>query len=538
MEKHSKIRECLNSTDSKSDKHKIIEMTKSKYRESLNNTSILQKQTTNNKIFKFSLAVDDMTKYYGKEDTVFIKKQFFEALSVHLLYFLFGPFIVPFLMLFNGKSFVINLGFWGTKLLKYHLLQLFYFLTLVITTILSILILLKGDAGKDNDYKNQYIFLTPSYISQVYILIQYVNVSVKYGFFPRKYYNLWKTSLITRTEINSNYIYEGWINPSILSLDCYLKENLQRQEIDINNFNIQCIGKVLENFPMKLSLSELQLKKEISHIRNSFLNTIKRSDNFNNILNEVLKHYEIGKQALNNNIKSEISNPKDDKVISKPKQKFQNFIRNKILPLIRKHTEFDFTGSQIIVKTDNIYEINGVNLLRLILNESKLSISYDRNQILNQYLSTIMNCIICLSCTILYSKFMLGAKFECNTLSIINLLFSSGCFLIIKFMNQENLIYGILDFRRKQNLMEICSSLIDFSDFSDENRKYPLINIFDYNSLKNWYSIRKLLSQYGRRFSQRIIIQTSIICFLSIIGGIIVVLSCFNVLSTNYIMVC
>ena len=149
-----------------------------------------------------------------------------------------------------------------------------------------------------------------------------------------------------------------------------------------------------------------------------------------------------------------------------------------------------------------------------------------------------MNCIICLSCTILYSKFMLGAKFECNTLSIINLLFSSGCFLIIKFMNQENLIYGILDFRRKQNLMEICSSLIDFSDFSDENRKYPLINIFDYNSLKNWYSIRKLLSQYGRRFSQRIIIQTSIICFLSIIGGIIVVLSCFNVLSTNYIMVC
>jgi hypothetical protein len=121
---------------------------------------------------------------------------------------------------------------------------------------------------------------------------------------------------------------------------------------------------------------------------------------------------------------------------------------------------------------------------------------------------------------------------EFNYFSIIMLLFSTLCLIPSSYLITADLIFGIIDFRRRRALMNVCTRLIELEDCTDENRKYPLINIFDYNTLKNWYLMRNILMDYGMRFSQRIIMHTTIFCLLSILGLVSFIMTLLGVFSS------
>ena len=169
------------------DKKKQLKNSKTNIELSIRNKNIEKKQSVlqispiktekkQSKEFKFNLTVEEMTKYYINEDTVFHFKHFFETLIIHILYFFFGPIMVIIIIRCYGKFFIRNLGFWGKKLIKSHLLQIFFYINFVTTLTLSFIILKYNDS---NTFKNQYIFLTPSYLSLVFILIRYIIVCVK-----------------------------------------------------------------------------------------------------------------------------------------------------------------------------------------------------------------------------------------------------------------------------------------------------------------------------------------------------------------------
>ena len=127
-----------------------------------------------------------------EESTNFYFLQFFEMLLLHLGFFLFGPFFNIFISYKYGVNLVKNLIFWGFSDKKTLAIQYILWVTTVTTIILSYLIA-RDYNEKEGYFLDKQIFLSISQMSQILIIIRYLIVCVKYGFFPNEYYKRFKT---------------------------------------------------------------------------------------------------------------------------------------------------------------------------------------------------------------------------------------------------------------------------------------------------------------------------------------------------------
>ena len=97
-----------------------------------------------------------------------------------------------------------------------------------------------------------------------------------------------------------------------------------------------------------------------------------------------------------------------------------------------------------------------------------------------------------------------------NSVSLLIWLFSIISTIIPTWLITKNLIYGMIDFERRRKLLEIIRELVNLN--TTGKRDFHLINITHYETLINWYTLRNIFMHYGKRFTDRLIIQVTIFC--------------------------
>jgi hypothetical protein len=97
-------------------------------------------------------------------------------------------------------------------------------------------------------------------------------------------------------------------------------------------------------------------------------------------------------------------------------------------------------------------------------------------------------------------------------------------------------LYGLVDIRRKNKLMEKITEMFD-TNIKPDKREYPLFNILHGNTLLNWYYLRNICISLGQRFSDRIILQTSVFCVFIILAVVGTALSILKLLGNMLAMV-
>lgn len=555
------------------------------------------------KKMEFNEVVEEMAQYYIKEDgySNFYVKQFFETVCIHLIYFIFGPLIMPLLFKKFGRNFMRNMGLWGKKVGASHRVQIFYWVTFIITLIITIVILCNSEGESQMYFNSQYVFLSPAYISQIMVLIRYLTVCVKYGFFPPEYYLKWKTTRLTRTEVKSNYLLQGWIKPSLLVLDVYVREIFQKFNIDPNNFKLQCVGRLPEHMNNSLVEVDRIINEDARRIRQSIFRRFKKESKFYSVITEVIKAHKKKKELeknedikdsminSNNNFNSVEGNSPDilnvdcsvninvtdvnlnsEPKISLAKEKLRNFVLNKILPEVRNKIKAKTNSIEVKVKYKNeyLYEINGIYLCRTLLKDV-FTVSFESYAVVHKILVLII-CLfpICFG-YIYYSVFnsyilisnlhLNNSTVNGNSTSIANItanatsteninsklisfnlfsiflfIFSSIAILPPVWLNTLNLLYGVVDIRRKKKLMENITYLID-TNLTEEKRNYPLLNVMHGNTMLNWYYLRNIFFSLGKRFGDRIILQTSVFCLFVLISIICAILSLLNFFGNNFL---
>lgn len=590
---------------------------------------------------KFNHKVSELAQYYINEDdpSSFHFSQFSETVIIHLIFLIIGPFSTPFLFYIFGRHFIINIGFYGKKIASSYLIQIFYWLTFVTTTVFTILVL---HSEKTSIFNNQYVFLCPAYISHTMVLIRYITVCVKYGYFPPDYYKKLKNSRLTRTEIKSNFLLQGWIKPSQLVLDVYLKEIFQKFNIDVNKFKVQCIGSLSNSLKEDLNEVDLIINEEVRRIRQSVFRRFKKQDKFYGMIQDIIARYKIKEKVqsgkaggknipvmrndlpkiteevcndndlneneyesdnenqieeefntklvgndvidrndLNNLTNSrKISQNNDEhqdhvntpkiavnkkvKIISPAIVRFQNFYHKKLLPSLRKKLETSKKNlhpqeEKILYKNEYVYEIKGFHLCRAIL-KNVFTVNFRTYSSLHKILVSILVLIPFIFTFFYYYYFndfikmlkedknstnssagpstikSISMRFTINYISIIFLVFSFISIIPPTWLNTLNLIYGLIDITRRKRLMEITSEIIN-TNIKFEKRIYPLFNILHGPTLLNWYSLRTIFMSYGKRFSERILFQTSIYCMIAILSVICSFLSLFGMFKAFISMV-
>jgi hypothetical protein len=225
--------------------------------------------------------------------------QFFEIFILHLLFSIFGIFIVPLYRLIYGRELIRNLGFWGKKLYSIRNTQYFYWICFIITIIFHMRIRfankklinlsykninhiinnknLNNNNIVDDVFFNQYIFLSMAYMSILLVILRYLIVSIKYGFFPKSYYHSIKYKLIYKSNLKYNYISDGWINPDFYMIDTYFLSAFNYLNVNPKRFFLECVGKIDQNLEKKI----LELDNDFSdgHLkrRNSYMRKMKKN---------------------------------------------------------------------------------------------------------------------------------------------------------------------------------------------------------------------------------------------------------------------
>lgn len=476
------------------------------------------------------------------------------------------------------------MGFWGKKLGYSHLLHIFYWILKVVTVSLTVISIQQSYYNKI--YMYQYIFLSPAYIAQIMTLIRYFIVCVKYGFYPPEFFNKFKNNRLTRTEVKSSFLYQGWIKPSLLVLDVYLKEIFQKFNIDVDNFTFECVGKFSECMKNELIEVDKMINEDARKIRMSFTRRLHKQNKLYQIIQENLnkenKPLSKFKKQLTGS-KSKLSLVKENEYLETSQNKasgsidltsskknfssndhhhnslslFSNIVnlsalnartrnkRNKpyleggkalnrlreiiitkILPEARKRvkmTNFISLEGKVNLKNEDLYEIKGIFLARIILkNVFTIKVnSYSFTHKVLVFFIIIIPFMMTITYVLVVNYFVKQSreksdiKLQYN--DMINFNYVTIAFLAISlislippvWLNTQNFIYGIIDFKRKRRLMEGVSEMMN-SNLKEDKRKYPLLNVADANTMLNWYHLRLIFMSIGKRYTDRIQFQTSI----------------------------
>lgn len=217
----------------------------------------------------------------GEEISNFYFMQFFEIFLIHFGFFLFGIFIVPVYRFIYGPELIRNLGFWGKRINKSRNAQYFYWIVLIVTLVISYRIYLANMLGDENNIPNdkffkQYITLSISYMSLILVILRYLIVSIKYGFFPKNYFNDIKKKNIYKSNLRVNYLKFGWIEPDFYIINIYLKSAFKSNNTNYKYFFLECVGQINEDLIAKINQIENEIQKGQNKKRESYKRKIKK----------------------------------------------------------------------------------------------------------------------------------------------------------------------------------------------------------------------------------------------------------------------
>jgi hypothetical protein len=590
---------------------------------------------------------------------------------------------------------------------------------------------MENENDKEGLFVDKEIFLSLSIMSQILIIMVYLIVSVKYGFFPNEYFKRFKRDLLLEHMIKANYLDHGWINPKLDIIDELINESLINNKIDLSIFNLQCLGEVDDKLVHELKMIEIQIGKDKEKMKIEYVNylikrlqmnklsilkgkdavdklKIMRNSNFNEnkikkkrirkcatnievneyenednlikkskIISNVIENeiIDLGKgknksdtrskslnnnlssngfheenlneieidigqmkplksfnnKILNNDIKEKFDVNADENVISKFKlddenerekeklreikedenesesenenenenkyeteidekesyhlcKRLKNIVINKIIPLIKEKRKQNIDKikslkGKIRKISDKVFEINGLYLCRLMMKKAHeikyegyryfhiisfavlmiipnlligmiffMQTEINENKSFNKTLGNNTVDINNLNITQIYINNtnsliqnqnktlindMLSIQFHFH--SLLFWIFSNITCLIPTWFILKILIYGVIDFSRRRELIYMISGIIDFR--SKQEKEFPLINISHYETLMNWYTLRNIFVNYGKRFTDRIIIQVAICGVIAILSLIVITFTFFGYIQSLSIIV-
>jgi hypothetical protein len=447
----------------------------------------------------FNKTVEHIASLFVKEEELckFHFHQFSEMLKINLLYFIFGPFSVLPLARWYGLELLRNTGFWGKRLIKTHLIQLFFWMCFVSTVILTVL------CSYLPEWKNQYIFLSSAYLSQVLVIIRYISVCVKYGYFPLEYYRRFKTEKLTRTEVKSNFLINGWIHARLMSFDIYLIEIMKKFSIESSEFKFQFLGKPSKDFEVGL----FELDRIINNDANKLRDSISRREN------KALRKINTGSSEASSQRQLEESS--QTRRISL-KQRLKRFVKNKFLFFIRLRQQLHSIMNRrtiLVIKNENLFEVKGIYLFRYMLREIR-SYDFEKLIITHSFITLLITSIPQFALIAFYSAGDLNNQFF-NTTSIVFFFYGLIAVVPSAYLTTLNLFYGIIDIKRRCTFFENLSQMVDPYY---NNRTYPLINVVNPETVLNWYYLRLMFVNYGKRFTQRIMLQATIYLIIMILS--------------------
>jgi len=215
------------------------------------------------------------------DESNFYFKQFLEIFLLHCGFFLFGIFIVPFYKLIYGSDLIRNLGFWGKRLLSSRNAQYSYWIFFMITLAFSWRIDKANKKGNDknipaDEFYKQEITLSISYGSILLVFLRYLIVSIKYGFFPKKYYQDIKTKVLFISNFKSNYLQYGWIEPDFSIVNIYLKSAFKSNNTNYKSFYLECVGQIKDNLVSDITKIEVEIQTGNNKKRASYARKIKK----------------------------------------------------------------------------------------------------------------------------------------------------------------------------------------------------------------------------------------------------------------------
>lgn len=235
----------------------------------------------------------------GDEISNFYFMQFLEIFLLHIGFFIFGIFIVPLYRFIYGPELIRNLGFWGKRLIRSRNAQYSYWIFFMITLGFSFAINNANEKGNefnipDEKFYKQEITLSISYCSVLLVFIRYLIVSIKYGFFPKKYYNDIKKKNLYKSNIKSNFLKFGWIKPDFSIINIYLKSAFKSNNSNYKSFYLECVGQIKENLITKITDIENEIQIGNNKKRESYTRKIKKEKV------SAIKFVKTNSQILNN----------------------------------------------------------------------------------------------------------------------------------------------------------------------------------------------------------------------------------------------
>ncbi|CDW77518.1 UNKNOWN [Stylonychia lemnae] len=398
----------------------------------------------------------------------------------HILYFVvLGPFTFIILRIFETKELMINMGFYGIS--RSYLMQTSQWLSLIIPLYLHIFDNEKGQLSQ-----------TMLIVALVQVLLRCMIVAVRYATTVSSTLKIQQERILTRSELESEWITSGWMEIKPVLLDKEIKSCMIRNEVENVFFKIKFFSKVSNEVRNKLL--------DYNFSRESTYDMKKERQMYKQYQKIFLQ--ESNKQTLKSSKRSEkhIIQVGDDQSIRLTQLEAPN--KEDLYTLYPGRLVFRelFLKSKHFV---NSYTLIHFIPLRLIQSILPLIIEFQEDQAAE-------------------NVDKISQKYYNQTFWIYNILllyFNT----FIWSLNIYFLAIGNQDMKRRLVAMYQCEANLEPNRYKikEKYRNFTLINYFDAKSLLSWMDMRMMYLDMGQRFFVRFkAFATIYLIFYSLVGGL------------------
>ncbi|CDW89347.1 UNKNOWN [Stylonychia lemnae] len=424
---------------------------------------------------------------FNKEDliirdsyTQFKIDYFAKFLFYHILYFLvLGPFTYFILRIFETKQLLINMGFYGLS--RSNLMQTIQWLTLIIPMYLHIFQNERGQLSK-----------AMLIVALVQIFLRSMIVAVRYATTVSSTLKIQQDRILTRNELESEWISTGWMDIKPDLLDKEIKCCMIRNEVENVFFKIKFFTKINNDAKKKLL--------DYNFVRERTYDVKKERQMYQQNLKLFIQ--ESNKQTLKSSNRSE-----------------QHIVQ------VENEMSIRLTQLEAPNKQDLYTQYPG----RLVFREMFLKIKH----FVTPY-SIIHFIPVRFLHSILPLMIELQEDYTAENVDKINQKYLDYSFwvhnvLLLFFntymwsLNIYFLAMGNQDMKRRLVAMHQCEANLEPNRYKikERFRNFTLINYFDAKSLLSWMDMRMMYLDLGQRFFIRFkAFATIYLIFYSLVGGL------------------
>ncbi|CDW76406.1 UNKNOWN [Stylonychia lemnae] len=395
---------------------------------------------------------------------------FLKVLVYHIAFFyLIGPFMILIFFLIEGKTFTYNMGFYGyTKTHFNQAIHAICFLTSVL------LFYFQGEKCRLNPIE--------VFMSSISTLIFCLIIALRYGSSPEIRIIQQYQRRFTEEDDQMEFMVKSWKKLNMKTIDTHIKCSMVRNDIENLTFQVMFLSKISDDFHKRLSNYRYyeENPNELKTVRDSY--------------KKLMKSFEIKRQnVLINQSKLEMKVNLDQ-------------INNNLHYYSTKKSIGEDENQQIDIILANQDELSRKYPARLFLKELLLS-----TEILQKQRPSIVFKVFSIVHSLL--PFILTFNSDFNSRESDKNWYRRyqqwqfWVFFITNFYINSFIYYhqsmfleiSLIDFRRRYYLMNQIQNLIEPNRMrlKSYEKIYPLINIFDKQSLMSWLDIRILALDIG-----------------------------------------